>query len=106
NSPVAAFKQNTMSTSLVFPIVYARPLLTETDENPSPAENFQSTFGAAAGHSVLTLRSLEIPFRFGPRNCGQSKAGSSPAATHWPKTNPVVNKNTRRDIKLIRSSIL
>src|SRR5271170_4952075 len=55
-------------------MVKARPLATETEENPVPTEAFQRIGGPFAGQSELQPFSAEIPFRPGPRQCGQSSA--------------------------------
>jgi hypothetical protein len=63
----------------VFPIVYARPWLTEIEENPVPTDARQRTFGPSAGHAALTV-SDEMPSRLSPRHWGQSAAGEFAAS--------------------------
>jgi hypothetical protein len=76
---VAASKHQTVSSLLVFPIVYTRPWLMEMEEKPVPTEVRQRTFGPSAGHAALTF-SDEMPSRFGPRHWGQSAAGEVAAS--------------------------
>ena len=45
----------------------------EKEEKPVPTEARQRILGPAPGQAALTF-SEEIPFRFGPRHCGQSSA--------------------------------
>src|SRR5262249_10499707 len=48
--PVAASRQTTVSWSSSLPIVYSRPLLTETAEKPVPTDAFQRMGGPSLGH--------------------------------------------------------
>jgi len=43
------------------------------EEKPVPTEARQRIFGPALGQAALSF-SEAIPFRFGPRHCGQSSA--------------------------------
>ena len=74
-----ASKHQIVSSLFVFPIVYTRPWLTETEEKPVPTDARQSTLGPSAGHAALTF-SGEMPSRFGPRHWGQSAAGEVAAS--------------------------
>src|SRR5262245_5671317 len=77
-----------VSILLELPIVYARPWLTATEEKPVPTPALHRIFGPSAGQSVWIL-SDEIPFRCGPRHCGQSSAD-----TRQPQ--PMANERGKR----------
>jgi len=53
--------------------VASRPPETTIEEKPKPTVAFHAIFGSP-DHSELQPVSLDDPFRFGPRHCGQSAA--------------------------------
>jgi outer membrane protein assembly factor BamB len=50
--------------------------------NPSPTGRSQTLRGPDAGHELASGAPVYVPFRSGPRNCGQSAAALSTRATH------------------------
>src|SRR6185436_8526193 len=70
------------------------PFATTGPEKPCPTAFCHSTGGPSFGHALAMFVSVVTPFRFGPRNCGQS------AAAHCINDTTMVATDVRRLLTL------
>src|SRR3954449_10468172 len=63
------------------PVLNTRPAATTGEPTPSPSTADQRTFFVAENSVGNAFFDGEMPVQFGPRNCGQSSAGSDPLWT-------------------------